>query len=97
LDSRKPAKLADSRRASERVEYEPAVPPLVELLGAGAPTGVGGGAGGGGGFVVVARNLSSGGIAFLHGAEVPSGTRCIITLFDSHAAAAAIPAEVIRC
>jgi hypothetical protein len=90
LEKRKHARTADSRRSSERAEYEPTAAPLVELHPGGA-------AAGGAGFVVIARNLSTGGIAFLHGAMVPTGTRCTVTLFDSRGVAEAVPGSIVRC
>jgi hypothetical protein len=84
MEKRKGATPPTSGRKSERHHYEPATPPLVELSGAGS-------------FVVVARNLSSGGMAFLHGGPVAAGTRCHVTLYDAEGAAHRIDGSILRC
>jgi hypothetical protein len=48
-------------------------------------------------FVVIGRNLSSGGLAFLHGAPLPIGTPCSVTLFDKEGAPSISPGNIVRC
>lgn len=85
MESRHRGAPASSKRGEQRHSYEPDSAPMIELEG--EP----------GGIVAVARNLSKGGLAFMHGAPLATGTRCSVTLFDATGAATKVGASVARC
>jgi hypothetical protein len=48
-------------------------------------------------FLVPTRNISSGGVSFLHGGYVHTGTHCTVQLITAHGTWADVPGEVVRC
>ncbi len=48
-------------------------------------------------YLAQARNLSSGGIGFLHGNRLPAGTRCNIVLLQHDGEVVSIPGRVRHC
>lgn len=78
-----------SQRRMERHSYEPSLAPLIEINGpAGEP---------GQAFVVIGRNLSEGGLAFLHGGPLAIGAPCSVTLFDKEGTPEVVHARIVRC
>ena len=82
-----PDQKTDDRREDPRLEFRQSeVPLVVEHLG-----------GGGAWLLVCARNLSSGGIAFIHGGFLHPGSKCKLLLRKMNGEREVIEGEIVNC
>jgi CheY-like chemotaxis protein len=88
LDSTPVSAAARERRSQERVPYRRASRLLVQMHHPGGTEQS---------FLVSARNLSCGGIAFLHGSFVYDGTTCILALITTDHHLLQVEGRVVRC
>lgn len=88
LDGSPTSAAADERRVDKRINYQRQAGLIVQMrhLGGSITN-----------YLVKARNLSTSGIGFLHGAFVYPGTRCAIALITINDKIVRAEGEVVRC